>query len=124
MERHLDLLRQILLVCERHPHGYAPREVDVAGYSQEQVGYHIHLLGQAGLMRVSEVSGFGSPSPCARAIAITNSGHDFLDAIREPTRWERIQAAVSRLSGWTIDLVRELALQILKEQAARALTSN
>lgn len=123
MKRDLDLMRLILMACEEHPHGFAPRDLALPGYTKEQIGYHIHLLGQAGLMRVSDVSSFGDASPQALAIALTNAGHDFLDATRDPTRWQRVRSVVATLGGWTLDVVRDVAVQLLKEQATRLMTT-
>jgi hypothetical protein len=60
MKRDLDLVRLILKACEEHPHGFAPRTFELPDYSEEQIGYHIHLLGQAGLMRVIDSTIKGS----------------------------------------------------------------
>jgi hypothetical protein len=123
MKRDLDLMRLILLGCEQHPHGFAPRDLVLPGYTNEQVGYHIHLLGESGLMRVADATCLGNASPQALAIALTNAGHDFLDATRDPTRWQRVRSVVAALGGWTIDVVRDVAVQMIKEQATRLLTT-
>ncbi|MFO0828099.1 MAG: DUF2513 domain-containing protein [Phycisphaerales bacterium] len=123
MKRDLDLMRRILQACEEHPHGFAPRDLALSGCTKEQIGYHIHLLGQAGLMRVSDVTSFDNASPQALPIALTNAGHDFLDATRDPTRWERVRSVVATLGGWTLDVVRDIAVQLLRDQATRVMTT-
>jgi hypothetical protein len=121
MKRDLDLVRLILKACEEHPHGFAPRTFELPGYSEEQIGYHIHLLGQAGLMRVIDSTIKGSSSPAASPIALTNAGHDFLDATRDPTSWQRVRSVVATVGGWTLDMVRDVATQLMREEATRVI---
>ena len=52
MKRDMDSIREILLAVEAHPCGFAP-SIEIHGYTQEQVGYHVFLLGEAGLAVVS-----------------------------------------------------------------------
>ena len=89
MKRDMELVRQILVQIEEHEHGMAPRSLTIDGYTQEQIGYHVHLMGQAGLLKVADVSHFGSTSPEAIATRMTWAGHEFLDAARSDTVWQR-----------------------------------
>ena len=65
MKRDLDLLRKIILALEAHEHGFAPQELQVEGYSKEQIDFHVYLLGEAGLAKVAENTVIGSESPSA-----------------------------------------------------------
>jgi hypothetical protein len=47
----MDLVREIHLALEQHPHGFAPDELRIDGFTEEQVGYHAYIMGQAGLIR-------------------------------------------------------------------------
>ncbi|MFI4862089.1 MAG: DUF2513 domain-containing protein, partial [Phycisphaerales bacterium JB063] len=71
MKRDMELIRSILLICEDHEHGYAPEHIEVEGYTAEQIGFHIYLLGQAGYMNVADTSSFESPSPKAVPLSVT-----------------------------------------------------
>lgn len=77
------------------------------GYSQEQIGYHVHLMDEASLLRAADVTHRQSPSPQATPISLTWEGHEFLDAARDPSRWRT-----------ALDIVREkggvLTFEILK----------
>lgn len=57
------------------------------GYTADQVGYHIWLLGQAGLMIVADVTSVGSSGPVAIPLNLTWEGHDFIAAARSDTTW-------------------------------------
>ena len=43
MKRDLDLIRKIVLTVEDLPTGNVPEEIEVDGYTSEQVGYHSYL---------------------------------------------------------------------------------
>jgi hypothetical protein len=87
MKRDMDVVRAILIVIEDHPRGYAPDPLSVAGYSDEQIGYHVYLMGQAGLLEVSDSSHMDGPSPQAIAHSITWVGHEFSANTREEKNW-------------------------------------
>lgn len=67
------------------------------GYTGDQVGYHIWLLGQAGLMKVADVTPLDSSGPVAIPLNLTCEGHDFVAAARNDTNWSR---AMEKLRPW------------------------
>jgi len=49
--------------------GFAPPNVEIDGsYRAAQIGYHVWLPGDAGLMKVTEVTSMGSGAPQAIAM--------------------------------------------------------
>ena len=60
MHRDMDLVRQILLKMDEHPNGFAPPKIEVPGYTDEQIGYHVALMGEAGLMKCVDVTPLGA----------------------------------------------------------------
>ena len=88
MKRDMDLIRAMLLAVEGDPHGRAP-EIEIAGYTQEEIGYHAVLLGEAGLAVVIEMTGFSDQSPTATVSRLTWAGHEFLDASRDNRFWNQ-----------------------------------
>jgi hypothetical protein len=99
MKRDMDLARNILLALEEHEHGYAPRTLVIEGYTDEQIGYHAHLLHEAGLIDASDDSTRGSPSPQAIPLRLTWEGHEFLDAARSDTIWNQAKQKVAKTTG-------------------------
>jgi hypothetical protein len=75
MQRDMDLIRQLLFRMEHHSGGFAPQDYAVEGYTADQVGYHIWLLGQAGLMKVVDVTSQASSGPVAIPTNLTWEGH-------------------------------------------------
>lgn len=89
MKRDMNLVRSILLALEEHEHGHAPDELKIEGFSEEQIGFHVHLMGQAGLLNVADATDLGSPSPVGIPPWMTWEGYEFLEMAREPLRWKR-----------------------------------
>ena len=87
MKRDMDLVRAILITIEEHEKGFAPHNIEIQGYSEEQIGYHIYLMGQAGLLEVSDASSIGGDSPQAIPHSVTWNGHEFLANAREERNW-------------------------------------
>jgi hypothetical protein len=91
----MDLVRDILLALEEHEHGSAPQQLQIAGYSEKQIGYHVWLMGQAGFLQVADVTACGDPSPVAGPLAMTWEGHEFLAAAHEASAWTRAMEKVT-----------------------------
>jgi hypothetical protein len=111
MKRDLDLIRKILMACEQHEHGWAPRELAIDGFSEEQIGFHVHLLGEAGLMKVADVTRMGSSSPAALPLYIRWEGYEFLEASRDPNRWDRVKRAAASAGAMSLDVVKAVLVQ-------------
>jgi len=119
MKRDMNLVRSILLTMEEHEHGRAPRPFTVEGFSEEEVGYHIHLMGQAGLLKVAGTTSMSSPSPKAIPVYITWDGHEFLDLSREPSRWKQAVAKIKDTGGaMTISILSDVLLALAKKALA------
>ncbi|MCL5770137.1 MAG: DUF2513 domain-containing protein [Planctomycetes bacterium] len=93
MKSDLELVRKILLACEDHPHGFAPQELKIDGYTDDEIDYHVHIAGDAGLLRVTDVTHCGSSSPCAIPRSTTWAGHEFLDNSKDETVWAKAKRA-------------------------------
>jgi hypothetical protein len=87
MKRNMDLVRQILLALDEHETGYAPHDLQFEGFNEEQIGYHIYIMGQAGLLEVENVGHLDASSPSAMAMNLTWAGHEFLSNAREESNW-------------------------------------
>lgn len=92
MKREMNLIREILLWAEKQDHGYINKNPDFEGHSAEEIGYHVHLIGQAGLAIVRDDSNVISKSPSAYLSSLTNEGYEFIGAARDETLWAKAQA--------------------------------
>ena len=117
MQRDMDLIRQILFKLEAHVGGFAPETISVDGYTSEQIGYHIWLLGQSGMMTTVEMTVHGDHSPQASAISLTWDGHDFIDAARSDTRWSKAMEMAKKIGGpLSIAVLKPLLESLWKAQ--------
>ncbi len=94
MKRDLDLIRSILLSMEANEHGIAADCPAIEGFTEEQIGYHVYLMGQAGLITVADATTLSDQSPSAIPLSITWAGHDFLDSVKDETLWKKAKSIV------------------------------
>ncbi|MCB9978295.1 MAG: DUF2513 domain-containing protein [Rhodospirillales bacterium] len=115
MKRDMDLARKILFLIEASEVG--PRagiDVDVPGYDKKAVFYHIMLLSEAGLIEAEyfSVLGMGEAGYEWRANRLTWEGHEFLDAARSDTLWQKAKEKTGKLAGGvTFDILKEVLVQ-------------
>ena len=113
MKRDMDLIRAMLMSIEADEHGFASK-IEIPNYTQEEIGYHAVLLGEAGLAIVSDITTFGVKSPQAMVIRLTWSGHEFLDAARDKTIWNQAKDKIgsATIQVW-MTMLSALALKKL-----------
>jgi len=99
MKRDMELVRQILIAIEDHPHAHAPDSIDVPDYDEETISYHLVLMAEAGLLLVEESTTFQAHGPSAIVSRMTWDGHEFLDNARNDTVWTKVKAIVTAKGG-------------------------
>ncbi len=117
MKRDMDLVRAILLAAEESPTGFAHDACEkIVGYTPAQIGYHVHLMMQAGLVNGVDVTHMESSGPEARLSSLTSAGHDFLDAARNQSVWQQVKTVFMEKAGPASIAVWQAALtaQVLK----------
>lgn len=114
MKRDWDVIRKMVLAIEEAP-GFVPDNLSFEGYTDAQVGYHAYLLMDAGLARGQEVTSDGSEAPEAMLVNLTWEGHEFAEAARDETRWEKAMGIVTEKGGAiTIDVLKNLLSSLMK----------
>lgn len=109
MKRDMNLVRQLVLAIEASPSGFAPRDLVVDGYTREEIGYHLYIMLEAGLVRGADVTVHGAKSPEAIATSLTWAGHEFADAARNEDLWAKAMKLTKEKAGSvTIDLLMKL----------------
>ncbi|RYY90112.1 MAG: DUF2513 domain-containing protein [Chitinophagaceae bacterium] len=119
MKRDMDLVREILLDAESLEHGYVNGVLKIDGYTEDQIGHHVYLMEQAGLVEAADASSMDSDSPIALLISIKWQGHDFLDSVRDPEIWKQTKDIAERAGGYSIALLGDLAKGLIKTQIKR-----
>jgi uncharacterized protein DUF2513 len=95
MKRDLELIRKMLLTIEEADSGWAPSDLKLDGYTDAQIGYHAHLLIDAGLAHGDDVTTMGSEAPEGKITSLTWAGHEFVEAARDEGRWKRAMGTVA-----------------------------
>ena len=114
MKRDMDLVRAILLTIEGEPRGFAP-EIEISGYTQEQINYHAILLGEAGLAKVFDMTAHGDKSPQAKITQLTWAGYEFLDSARENKRWNQAKDLIGKVGGASIQIWMVLLSDLIRK---------
>ncbi|MGK2915978.1 MAG: DUF2513 domain-containing protein [Porticoccaceae bacterium] len=113
MERNWDTIRELLtLVEESCGHGRSLQTSDFPAERIWEISHHIELLLDAGLISANMFKPLAGP-PSFSVSRLTWDGHEFLDAIRSDTVWQRTKNSfVSSGISMTFDLVKSVALDV------------
>ncbi len=119
MQRNMDLVRTILMRMERNPSGRAPRDLEI-GYPANEVGYHVHIMMQEGLIEGIDVTSTESKGPEAIPTNLTWKGHEFLDLARDQDRWNRAKAIIAKVGSAPISVWMKVLTDLLQKSMAPA----
>lgn len=120
MKRDMDLVRKILFEIEAHPPTYGPLNINIDGYSKEQIDYNLTLMADAGLIigiNAGSESGYGNYSTITIPMRMTWEGHEFLDASRDEGVWVKAKEKLKSLGGEVpLEVVKTVLIEIMKKQ--------
>lgn len=121
MKRDINLVREILLRLEPldadgdHPIPLTVGEppLDIPGYTQEQIAYHIRIMAIGDLITYG---GFNPTEPLriSRYMGLRWMGHEFLDDVRDPKTWKDTNDKLQKLGGASLEVAWELAKEYLR----------
>lgn len=123
MKRDEDLLREILLLIEKHPfddgHDWMNiwinirerKDKKIRKYTNKEISYHIMLLHEAGFIKALEIS-----KNVWMPIRLTWDGHEFLEAARDSKRWKQVKTSMKSVGGFTIEVAKPLLIELIKKQ--------
>ena len=94
MKRDMDLWRKILRSVEAREDTGDPVWAELEGYTDDQIGFHVKLLIDAGLLE-GEDRGGGGDRYCYYHRCLTNEGYNFLDAAKNDTLWNKVKAEIA-----------------------------
>ena len=105
MKRDNDYLRTVLFDAEADEDWLilVPRTSD----GDRKMEHHVDLLCDAGLFRHINEHGY----------RLTSNGHDFLDAIRDDTNWNKVKTVAANAGGVGLGLMCDIALGLIRQKA-------
>lgn len=119
MKRDMELIRAMLLAVEL----YEPGDEAIAfeGYTDEQIGFHGYLLGEAGLAEVMDCTSLGDAVPMAEIRHLTWQGYEFLDAARDDTVWKHAKDRLGAAGKSLLTVPLGVMTALLIDEAKRRL---
>ncbi len=118
MKRDIDLVRKLLLYLEEKPDDKVVKDLELEGYSKDDVQYHFILMDQAGLLRCEREVSSSTSDRIIRIypFSLTWQGHEFVEAARNDTFWNKAKEIVKLKSGaLSVDVVKALLITMAKE---------
>jgi hypothetical protein len=97
MKRDMELVRQILLEIEEKGPPLGIVDLSIPGHDAEEVSFHVVLLRDAGLVEAQDLTtmhGFD-----VRPRRLTWAGHEFLEAAKNDTVWNKAKEIVKEKGG-------------------------
>jgi hypothetical protein len=113
MKRDMDLIRKILITLEADPQPYFSRTLEIEGYTNEEINFHLMLLNEVGLIEGTDMS--AGSEPLFFPERLTWSGFEFLESVKNETVWNEIKKRMSKLGGFVFELAKPLAIEIAKQ---------
>ncbi len=94
MKRNPELIRKILFEVEGQDGLIG--DIIIPGYLPDVIGKHVHLMSEDGLIDAKFASIHGQSVPIYSICGLTSAGYDFLDAIRDDSKWPRLKEKILR----------------------------
>ncbi len=118
MKRDIDLVRKLLLYLEEKPNGNIVKDIELEGYSKDELQYHFILMDQAGLLSCEREVSSRTSDRVIRVYPfnLTWQGHEFIEAARNESFWNKAKEIVKSKSGaLSVDVVKALLIAMAKE---------
>jgi DNA-binding transcriptional ArsR family regulator len=96
MKRDMELVRQVLLQTEQSTSVDDVIDLNIEGYSPQEISYHVKILFEAGLLDARDC---GDRRELWKPRSLTWDGHEFLDAARNETVWKKTTEIVKDKGG-------------------------
>src|SRR5207302_1824806 len=110
-------IRDILFKIEENPTGFAGGDIAIDGYSEEEIGYHCYLICDAGLAAGVSDTNLDSTSPRVLISHLNWQGHEFIDAARDDTVWNKAKDTVKKsVKTASIEVMKQVLNWVVRSQ--------
>lgn len=128
MKRDMELCRKILFQIEKEYVDTALINLKIEGYTTEEVAYHCNLLYEAGFISDYDAQYADDQIYYFQVGDLTWEGQDFLDKIRDDTKWHKIMKVIKNdglsMTFNTISDVASAIIASMTEGAVRGLINH
>ncbi len=97
MKRDMDLVRKLLRAIEESETPARSPDLHIEGFTDDQVGYHLMIMGEAELVTGGDVTPNDSEYPVWIGLRLTWKGHEFIDAANDDSVWAKVKGAAKGL---------------------------
>lgn len=122
MKRDLELVRKILFAIEAKPDvgsWLAPSQMNLIDWSEQEVNYHLLILEEAGYIKTIKQNYDNETHYFA--LRLTWDGHEFLEAARDDTRWNKAVSTLGRFGTFAFDILKPILVDIARQSIRAAL---
>ena len=114
MKRDMDLARKIMLAMDADDYDGSVN-IQLDGHTAQEIGFHSHLLAQAGLIEAIDVTTMSDFLPSYMPRHLTWEGYEFIGSVKDPTAWESAKKHVVQPAGGIVfSLLKDWAKMELK----------
>ena len=118
MKRYMDLVRLILMEIEEKDRSTAIYNMTIDGYDTDAVAYHCKILDEAGLISDYKAKYADNEIYVFGVGPLTWDGNDFLEKIRDDSRWKKVKDTISQKGlPLIIDTIKSIANAIISAAA-------
>jgi len=100
----------------------------IEGHSTEKISYHAKIMADAELIEIAKVEAnpdyaeYGGIMICVPT-ELTWWGHEFLEAVRDDSRWNKVKSIMSKTGGFVFEIASSVAMKLLERQVFSLLPS-
>jgi hypothetical protein len=119
MKRDMELVLLILQQLEERDSGSVIEKMQIDGYDDRVVSYHLSRMYEACLIDAETITSTTTPERLIRVLpfGLSWSGHEFLDSLRNKSVLNKVKTRIGNsLSDVPFTLIKELALAIGRDQ--------
>ncbi|MCE9780443.1 DUF2513 domain-containing protein [Shewanella algae] len=114
MKRNMDLIREILFALEKDDN----LQQIIDQYDKNAVNEHIWMMGDAGLITHQEFFPEGGGALNIK-MRLTWQGHEFIDAARKQTLWEKAkEITVNKTGALSYEILKTVLVSLAKEMVS------
>lgn len=126
MKLDVDCVRAVLFELEKLPFNSETNILrmhnSIPGFSQDEIEYACLKLHEADFVELSTVHTLGNCVPRVCSITgLTFKGHEFLEQIREPSRWEKVKEVAKNVGSYSLPILSDIAKELLVAAAKAAI---
>jgi hypothetical protein len=117
MKRNLELVKLFLEHFERKEDWNYEENINIEGYDSKLISYHISILFEAGLINGEAITSQTGRIYDVLPFRLTWEGHEFLENLKDHSRWEKIKQIVTQKGGnFSFELIKKLAFKLAEQQ--------